>query len=128
MKLARRITLYLVLCMTAVLALDAYLGVRREAELFESDLRQDLLQAGETVATAAALVWSVSGEREAQRLIVETNTATDQPDLHWVDLAAPPASPLAPHVPPPPLVPAARLATTQVRYRDRTGTTRWYTY
>ncbi len=128
MKIARRLTLFLVGSMCVVLVIDAYLGVRRERQLFETDMREDLRQAAATVSTAAAIVWAHSGERAARRLIAETNAAANQPDLHWTDLDAPPGAPDAPRVARSRLLPAARAQMVQRRAQDASGEYRLYTY
>ena len=128
MRIARRLTTILVACMCLVLLLDAFLGVRRERMLFETDTREDLRQAGATVSTAAAIVWANSGEAAARRLIFETNAAANQPDLRWVNVDAPPGAADAPRVPRARLLPQVRGQVVQRLARQPDGAPRLYTY
>ncbi len=128
MKIARRLTLFIIASMCLVLFLDAYLGVRRERALFEIDIREDLRQASATFSAAAAMVWATSGAEAARGLVAETNAAADQPDLRWVDLDAPAGSKDAPRVALDRLLPAVRSRGIQRRAVDRDGYMHLYAY
>lgn len=52
MKLARKLTLPLVLCVFAVLGADTFLRVQREVRLFESEMAQDHHLLGRALAAA----------------------------------------------------------------------------
>ena len=54
MKLARKLTLFLVLGMCAVLALDALVSIRRELKLYEEDTFHD------EHVTGRAMVWRIT--------------------------------------------------------------------
>ena len=54
MKLARELTLFLVLGMCAVLALDALVSIRRELNLYEADTFHDEHVTGRAMAIAAS--------------------------------------------------------------------------
>lgn len=98
MKLARRLTLWLLLGMTAILILSGYLRVKREILLFESDMRHDQHLLGQVLGAAVASVWHRDGEVPARNLIVRANAEERDVHIRWVWLDAPPGSPEAPRL------------------------------
>jgi len=69
MKLARKLTLFLVLGMCAVLALDALVSIRRELKLYEEDTFHDEHVTGRAMAIAASRLWSAGGRAQVMAFI-----------------------------------------------------------
>ena len=69
MKLARELTLFLVLGMCAVLALDALVSIRRELNLYEADTFHDEHVTGRAMAIAASRLWSAGGRAQVMAFI-----------------------------------------------------------
>lgn len=69
MKLARKLTLALVLGILLVLAANAAFRVRRELALFENDSRRDSLLLGRMLAGSVARLWPTIGEAQALDLV-----------------------------------------------------------
>lgn len=95
MKIATRLTLFLMLGITLVLAAYAGLTASRELGLFESDMVHDHAVLGRALARSAALVWDSSGEDEAVRMVAVAN-ARDDMHVSW---HAPSDGVSVPHVP-----------------------------
>ncbi len=98
MKLARKLTVALVLGIFAVLLIQSISRVRRETGMFESDMRRDGRTMGRVLATAAAEVWTTDGESHAKRLIEQVNESENQVQIRWVSLDAPDGDPSAPRL------------------------------
>src|SRR5262249_34993102 len=99
MKLARKLTIGLVLGITLVMAGNAILQVRREGRLFDLDSRHDQHAVARVLHAAVKAVWKTDGESAARHLIADTNR--DNPDLtmRWVSLEPGTPSEDAPIVP-----------------------------
>src|SRR5262245_25850263 len=98
MKLARKLTLFLVLAMCVVMTLDAWVGIWRETRLLEADMRTDQRDTGLVLAWAIADLWEREGEARALALVDHATAPAGQMRYRWVVPDAPPGSPLAPHV------------------------------
>ncbi len=77
MKLARRLTLFLMLGITLVLAGYAGLTMTREVHLFETDMIRDHDVLGKALAGKAASVWDRYGLDEAIETVRVTNDRAD---------------------------------------------------
>jgi two-component system, NtrC family, sensor kinase len=99
MKLARKLTIGLVLGITLVMAGNAILQVRREGRLFDLDSRHDQHAVARVLHAAVKAVWKTDGKSAARHLIADTNR--DNPDLtmRWVSLEPGTPSEDAPIVP-----------------------------
>jgi two-component system, NtrC family, sensor kinase len=99
MKLARKLTIGLVLGITLVMAENALLQVRREGTLFELDSRHDQHAVARVLHAAVKAVWKTDGESAARHLIADANR--DNPDLtmRWVSLQPDASAEDAPIVP-----------------------------
>jgi signal transduction histidine kinase len=100
MRLARKLTLALVLAIFAVMAGNAYLQVRREVSLFEADLVEDQHIVGETLRNAVETVWQAADEAAARALIDRANQVWSGVRARFVWLDAPPGDHDAPAVAP----------------------------
>src|SRR6185503_9590464 len=88
MKLARNLTVAVVFGVFIVLAVAAYVRVRREAGLFEADIRRDDRAIGRALAVAVQEVWRTEGEARAIHLVDEASERESQVDIRWVWLDA----------------------------------------
>lgn len=61
MRLVRRLTLYLLLAMGVVFAIDTFLSVRSHLALFDEDVRRDEKVLGDALARVVEHVWSRQG-------------------------------------------------------------------
>jgi two-component system, NtrC family, sensor kinase len=78
MKLARKLAVLLLLGMMLVLVLALVAAVRREIQLFDTDMKRDHQILGRALAVAAARTWSVDGEEVAIDLINRVNSEQGQ--------------------------------------------------
>ncbi|WP_437732779.1 sensor histidine kinase [Sorangium sp. So ce1335] len=84
MKLARKLTLALVLGVFLVLALSAYAQIRREARIFENDVQRDHHTMARALASAVVQVWRSEGPARALRLVEDANEREQQVNIRWV--------------------------------------------
>jgi len=99
MKLARKLTIGLVLGITVVMAGNALLQVRREGTLFELDSRHDQHAVARVLHAAVKAVWKTDGESAARHLIADANRDNPALMMRWVSLqpdAAPDDAPIVP--------------------------------
>ncbi len=127
MRLAPKLTVFLVGAMAVVLALDAWVGAEREKDLLETDIRTDGQNIGRVLAGAVSEVWRVDGRERALQVVQDANSSAGAIRVRWVESNAAPGSALAPRIP----GAAEKLAAGGVfnevdRYREAPG--RLYTY
>ncbi len=84
MRLTRKFTLALVLSLVVVLGINGVIRIRRELELFDSDMRRDALVLGHAVARAAAVVWAEAGQERALQVVTEANQRGGHVTLRWL--------------------------------------------
>jgi two-component system, NtrC family, sensor kinase len=84
MKLARKLTLALMVGILLVLAGNAAYRVQREIALFERDSRRDSLLLGRTLAGSVARVWPTVGESQALDLVEDANQREGAVRIRWV--------------------------------------------
>jgi signal transduction histidine kinase len=101
MKLARKITLPLVLCAFTVLGADTFLRVQREMALFESEMARDHHLLGRALGAAVAEALERSGLEKAQALVRAANEEGSGVGIRWVWLDVPEGHPDAPRLPSP---------------------------
>jgi two-component system NtrC family sensor kinase len=99
MKLARKLALFLVLGMCAVLAIDDFFGIRREVNVYEADTRSDEHLTGRALATAIAELWPAGGRQRVLDVIRRANADATQLRIRWVEFDAQPGDALAPALP-----------------------------
>lgn len=127
-KLARKLTVALVLGIFAVLAVQSFSRVRRETGLFEIDMRRDGHTMGRVLKTAAVEVWRTDSEAHAKRLIAEVNESESHVTIRWVSLDAPAGDPAAPRIGRDGLAPVALGREVVSKARDQDGTEHLVTY
>jgi signal transduction histidine kinase len=103
MRLARKLTLALVLGITLVMTGNALFQVSREGRLFDDDSRRDQHAVGRVLHAAVQTVWAADGEAAARRLIAEASRDNPALVMRWVSLVP------APSADDTPLVARARL-------------------
>ena len=86
MKLARRLTLALLLGIALVMAVSASLQVARERELFASDTAADELEIARAVRAAVGFVASSDGVERAEALVRVVDAAERRTRLRWIAL------------------------------------------
>jgi signal transduction histidine kinase len=84
MKLARNLTIALIAGIFMVLALSAYVRIRREAGLFEANIRRDDHAMGRALMAGVLEVWGNEGEARALHLVDEANEQEGAVDIRWV--------------------------------------------
>jgi signal transduction histidine kinase len=127
MKLAQKLTLAFILATCAILAVNAYLRVHREVDLFESRSARDHRLLCRTVRSAILAVWRTEGEARALALVDDLDQ--QQPKkvtFRWVWLEGDGA--LQMHVSPHALDGAKDNDTVMAIDRDPNGEPTRYTY
>ena len=86
MRLARRLTLALLLGIAVVMAVSASLQVARERELFASDTAADELEIARAVRAAVGFIASSDGVERAEALVRVVDAAERRTRLRWIAL------------------------------------------
>jgi two-component system, NtrC family, sensor kinase len=126
MKLAQKLTLFLVIGMCLVLALDFWIGVRRELDLHAADMRRDQHVTGQALGAAFAELWRTAGRERAQALVERTNRVAGQSLIRWISLDASPSR-LGPQLPSSDVA-ALRQGREVQRASGSGGSERFFTY
>ena len=95
MKVARKLSMVLIVVMIAALTLDAWVGVRRETALLELDMHADERDTGQALAAAFSEFWRSDGRDRALQLLVDARLDSGRVAVRWVDPAITTASPEA---------------------------------
>jgi two-component system, NtrC family, sensor kinase len=120
MRVARKLTIALVLAVCAVLTVHGYLTSRRERAFFEADTQRDARVMGRALAAVVSEVWRAEGEARALQMIGEANEREASVNFRYVSLM--------PEAPARPSVPLDRIGTptagreSVVRVLDNEGT------
>ena len=128
MRLSRKFTLAVAIAVSAVLAVYAWVSVRRETDLFESDMRRDQHVLGRALAAAVTAAWEAGGAARADALIADANVAEGTLAIRWVWLGGPPGDPAGPRVDRSKLGGLDRGAEVVVLEHDGAGGGALYTY
>jgi signal transduction histidine kinase len=96
MRLARKLTVVLLVGIVAVFAVDTFLIGRLYAQTLNADLRHDHRVLARALRLAASTTWLDRGEAEARKLVAEANEREGQVRIRWVRLDVPPGSSDAP--------------------------------
>lgn len=99
MKLARKLTITLVLCILVVMAGHAWMQWRNEVHLFQTDLERPRRQ-GRAFLGTIQQVWIHEGEQRARQIVEEVASAITDVDARWVRLDAGEGAPEALRLPP----------------------------
>jgi two-component system, NtrC family, sensor kinase len=84
MKLARKLILAIALVLLGVMALSAFLRVRRELDVFDVDMRRDHEVLARAVTKAFVGIWQMEGRAKALDLLNEISSA-ERTTLRWLD-------------------------------------------
>ena len=84
MKLAAKLIAFVVVGFVCVLALNAYLSVRRDVALFQTDMIRNGNQLGRTLKDLVEDVWRTGGEDRALQLIRDANEEEPSVSVRWV--------------------------------------------
>jgi signal transduction histidine kinase len=85
-KLARKLSLALILGTLAVLVAHAAIRVQRELTLFESDMQRDARVMGRALGSAVAELWQTEGPESARALIQKVDVRQSDILIWWVPL------------------------------------------
>ena len=88
MKLVRRLTIYLLVAVTGVLAIDTWASVRSHLALFDADMRRDEELLGRTLASAVERVWRSEGEAAAREVLASVNASNAEMRAELVSVPA----------------------------------------
>jgi len=99
MKLATKLVSILVLGLIIILAIDGYLSVQRDIEIFETDMKRDAHLFGRAMKDLVIDVWHTKGRQRALALIANVNRGDHQLHIRWVWLNALPDDPYSPRAP-----------------------------
>jgi len=116
MRLVPRLTLYMLVSIGLVFAIDTAVTLRSDLALLDSDARRDGALLGRDLAIAAAEVWRDGGEQSAFDLAERWDEAAAGIEARIVLLDAPPGAERSPEV----VDAAARLADTNRAVQIRT--------
>lgn len=127
MKLTAKLMLYLVVPLIGVLAVDAYLSVRRQIALFEEDQEEYARRLGHDMREMITNVWRSKGPDQALQLVRDADQEDRRMSIRWVwmDAAGDTQGPLAAAAD---LGPVLRGQEHSFKGRDAAGNAFRYTY
>jgi signal transduction histidine kinase len=85
MRLARKLILAMVLCLTVVFVANAYYRIRRERAAFDHDMREDHAILAQVLGKAVAEVWKDAGRETAMELVAKLAAPSHSLQVRWVD-------------------------------------------
>ncbi len=98
MKVAIQLVSVVMLGIVLLLAIEAYLSVRHETQLYQTDMRHDHHLLGRAMKGLIADVWHARGPQRALELIADANHEERTVHVRWVWLDAPPGDEFSPQV------------------------------
>lgn len=127
MKLTAKLMLYLVVPLAGVLAVDAYLSVRRQIALFEEDQEEYARRLGHDMREMITNVWRSKGPEHALQMVRDVDQEDRRMSIRWVwlDAAGDTQGPLAAAAD---LAPVLRGKELSFKGQDATGNAFRYTY
>jgi len=128
MKLATKLVSILVLGTIIILAIDGYLSVRRDIEIFETDMKRDAHLFGRAMKDSVIGVWHTKGSKHALELIAGVNRGDHLLHIRWVWLNALSDDPYSPRAPREKLDIVVRGKETSFKERSKEGNGYLYTY
>jgi signal transduction histidine kinase len=128
MKLTAKYTFLLLVGIIAILLVDGYATVRREADLFERDMYADAKLLGRVMQSVVKDAWETQGKAYALRLVADANRADHPMRIRWVSLDAPPGDPTRPRAGPEQLAKVASGQENAFKGGDEAGEECLYTY
>ena len=128
MKLTAKLVSILLLGMIFLLAIDGYITIQRETDLFEANMKRDALLLGHAMKGLVVDSWRAEGGARTQQLIEDANAAEDRVSIRWVWLEATANTDQCPRVPREQLEPVLRGKEMSLRFRDQSGNEYFHTY
>ena len=128
MKLTIKIMSLIFLGIIILLAADGYLSIKREINLFDSNMKSNAHLLGNTIKELTLDAWHESGQSRALELIKRVDKEENHMRLRWVWLDAPPGSPYKPRVTRAKLFPVSQGQEISVKKEDENGPGHLYTY
>jgi len=128
MKLTVKFVSLIVLAVVVVVAWEGYSSVRREIQLFDSDMRRDAHLLGRSLKIVLTDVWKSDGAERALKLVEDTNDREHLVQIRWVWLDARPGTPHAPQMRREALEPVARGEEVALWRSDDNGGAHLLTY
>jgi signal transduction histidine kinase len=98
MKLVPRLTIAFMLGTTSVLAVDGYVNVQREVEIFQLERTDDVRQVGKTIARDVERIAGAEGAERALAFVRQADIEERPLRIRWVWFDAPPGDPQHPDV------------------------------
>jgi len=98
MKLTAKFVSLIVLAVVVVVAWEGYASVRREVQLFDSDMRRDAHLLGRSLRVVLTDVWKSDGAERALQLVEDANEQKHLMQIRWIWLDAKPGTPYAPQM------------------------------
>ena len=84
MRLLSRIASAVLLGIVVLLAIDGYLSVRREIDLFDREMASDAILIGRTLKPLIVEAWKNGGETEAAEFVRDANRQQSEVEIRWV--------------------------------------------
>ena len=84
MRLARKLVFGILVGIIAVLVLSAWLRVRREIELYDTDMAHDDLAVGQAIAKAVTRIWRSEGEDAGLDFLRSFSPSESHVHVRWV--------------------------------------------
>ncbi len=128
MKLTIKIMGLIFLGIITLLAIDGYLSVRREINLFDNYMKRNAFLLGNTVKELTLDTWHTSGKRRALELIKRVDKEENYMRIRWVRLDAQPNSSDKPHIGRMKLAPVLKGQSISVKKTNEKGPGHLYTY
>ena len=130
MKLTAKLVSILLFGIILLLAIDGYIAIERETDLFEANMRRGALLLGRAMKGLVADSWIADGGARAQQLIEDANAEEDRVSIRWVWLDAASESDLhlRPRVSRERLEPVLRGEEMSLIFRDQDGNAYLHTY
>jgi len=121
MKVAIQLVSVVMAGIVLLLAVEAYLSVRHETELYQTDMRHDAHLLGQAMKGPIADVWHARGAQRALELVGDANREEHVVRIRWVWLDAAPGDEFYPRVGLEKLGSAVRGREVSVDDRDEEG-------
>jgi two-component system NtrC family sensor kinase len=128
MKLAAKLVLIVVLGIAIVLVVDGYVSFKRQRDLFEANVHDDIRVLGLAIRQVVVDRWHTFGRERALQVIADANEAESSIAVRWVWLDAPPGDLHAPRVSRDKLEPVVQGQDVSFTERNESGQAYFYSY
>lgn len=128
MKLTIKIMSLIFLGIIILLTIDGYFSVKRDVNLFDSDMKKNAILLGNTIKELTLDTWHEAGQNRALELIKRVDRKENHMRIRWVWLDAPPDSPHGPRIVREKLFPVGQGQEISVKKTDENSPGYLYTY